>query len=191
LRNDSLATSESSGNAHSTTLDTGEERVEHTLADNQRAIRGQFLGRGTRNTHGPSVHHAVLGLGAVEVELQDLLVDSVASLLGDAGDGTLGAGREQNLVLVEETVLKDSTKDITTSDVVADLERAGCKVPLLLAVEGGQIDTTGDVDAVRVVGNTLERALNTVVDGLHETGAELDRQGQSRHANRVADRHTS
>jgi hypothetical protein len=191
LRNDSLAASESTGNAHSATLDTGEKRVEHTLSDNQRAVRRQLLGRRTGNTHGPAVHHAVLGLGAVEVELQNLLVDGVAALLGDAGDGTLGAGREQDLVLAEQTVLEDGAKDITSSDVVADLELAGCKVPLLLAVEGGQIDTSGDVDAVCVVGNALERALDAVVDGLHETGAELDGQGQSRHAYGVADRHTS
>jgi hypothetical protein len=191
LRNDSLSTAKSSRNAHSTTLDTGEERVEHTLADNQRAVRRQLLGRRTRNTHGPAVHHAVLGLGAIEVELQNLLVDGVASLLRDAGDGALGAGREQDLVLAEEAVLEDSAKDITTGDVVADLELAGCEVPLLLAVEGGQVDTTGNVDAVRVVGNALERALDTVVDGLHETGAKLDGQGLSRHAHRVADRHTS
>jgi hypothetical protein len=191
LRNDSLAASESTGNTHSTTLDTGEKRVEHTLADNQGAIGGQFLGGRTRNSYGPSVHHAVLGLGAVEVELQDLLVYSVAALLGDAGNGTLGAGREQDLVLAEETVLKDSTKDIATSDVVADLELARCEVPLLLAVEGGEIDTTGNVNAVRVVGDTLERALNTVVDGLHETGAKLDGQGLSGPEYRVADSHTS
>jgi hypothetical protein len=35
LGNDSLATSESTGNTHGSTLDTGEERIQHSLSDNE------------------------------------------------------------------------------------------------------------------------------------------------------------
>ncbi len=122
------------------------------------------------------MHHAVLGLGAVEIKLQDLLVNGVAALLGDTGNGTLGAGRQQNLVFTEQTVLEDSTENVTTGDVVANLQGAGCEVPLLLAVESGQVDTTGNVNAIRVVGDTLEGTLDTIVDGLHKTRAKLDGQ---------------
>jgi hypothetical protein len=191
LRNDSLSASKGTGDTHSTTLNTGKQRVEHTLSDNQRAVRRQLLSRGTRHSHGPAVHHAVLGFGAIEVKLQNLLVHSIAALIGDAGNSTLGARWEQDLVLAEKTVLEDGTEDVTTSDVIADLELARGEVPLLLAVESGKIDTTGNVDAVGVVGDTLERALDTVVDGLHETGAELDRQGLARLEDRVADSYTS
>jgi hypothetical protein len=191
LRNDSLSASKSTGDTHSTTLNTGEQRVEHTLSDNQRTVRRQLLSRGTGHSHGPAVHHAVLSLGAIEVKLQDLLVHSIAALIGDAGNGTLGARWEQDLVLTEKTVLEDGTEDVTTSDVVADLELAWGEVPLLLAVESGKVDTAGNVDAVGVVGDTLERALDTVVDGLHETGAELDGQGLTRLEDGVADSNTS
>ena len=122
------------------------------------------------------MHHAVLGLGAIEIKLQDLLVDGVAALLGDAGNGTLGTGRQQNPMFAEQTVLEDSTEDVATSDVVADLEGTGCEIPLLLAVKSGQVDTTGNVDAVGVVGDALEGTLDTVVDGLHKTRAQLDGQ---------------
>ena len=137
------------------------------------------------------MHHAVLGLGAVEVELEDLLVDGVATLFGNASYGTLCAGRQQDLVLVEQTVLEDSTEDIAASDVVANLERAGGKFPLLLAVERGQVDTTGNVNAVCVVGDALKGTLDTVVDGLHETWAELDGQWLSGPEYGVANSYTS
>jgi hypothetical protein len=176
LRNDSLAASESSWNAYGTTLNTGEQRVEDTLTNNERLVGRHLLVGRTGHSYGPLVHHAVLGLGAVEVKLQDLLINSIATLLGDAGDGTLGARRQQNLMFAEQTVLKDSTEDVTTSDVVSNLQGTRCEFPLLLAVESGQVDTTGDIDAVRVVGDTLEGTLNTVVDGFHETRTKLDGQ---------------
>lgn len=174
LGDDGLAASEGAGNAHGTTLHTREQCIEDTLTDDKRPVGRQLLVGRTGDAYGPLVHHAELALGAVELELQDLLVDSVAALLGDAGDGSLGTGWEQDLVLAEETVLKDNTKNVAAGDVVADLELARCEVPLLLAVESGQVDTTGNVDAVGVVGDALEGTLDTVVDGLHETGAELD-----------------
>jgi hypothetical protein len=190
LRNNSLSASESTGNAHGTTLNTREQRIEDTLSDNQRAIGRELLSRRTGHPHRPSVHHAVLSLGTVEVKLQDLLINSVASFVGDAGNGTLGAGWEQDLVLAEKTVLENGTEDVAAGDVVADLELAGCEVPLLLTVERGQVDTAGNVNAVGVVGDTLERALDTVVNGLHQTGAELDGQGLSRADDRITDSDT-
>lgn len=93
-------------------------------------------------------------------------------------------------MLAEQTVLEDGTEDVAAGDVVADLELAGCEVPLLLAVEGGQIDAAGDVDALGVVGDALEWALDAVVDGLHEAGAELDRQGLAGPEDGVAHSHT-
>lgn len=91
------------------------------MTDNEWLVGRQLLVGWTGHPYGPLVHHAVLGLGAVEVKLQDLLVNGVATLLGDAGDGTLGTGRQQNPMFAEETVLEDSTKDVTTSDVVSNL----------------------------------------------------------------------
>lgn len=77
----------------------------------------------------------------------------------------------------EERVLPDGAEDVTASDVVTDLVVARCKVPLLGAVKGGDIDTAGNVDAVGHLCDALEGTLNTVVDGLHETRAEFDREG--------------
>lgn len=120
------------------------------------------------------MHHAELGLGAVEVKLQNLLIHGVATLVGNASNGTFGTRWKEDLVFAEKTVLEDGAKDVASSDVVSDLELARCEVPFLLTIEGGQVDTTGDVDAVRVIGDTLEGSLDTVINGLHQTWAKLD-----------------
>ena len=190
LTNDSLAASESTGNAHGTTLDTGEKSIEHTLSDDKGAIGRKLFGTGTRHTDGPWVHHAVLSLRAVELKLENLLVYGVLALVCDAGDGTLSARGQQDLVVAEQAVLDNATEHITTSDVVSDLVLAGGEVPLLRTVESRDVDSAGDVNAVGRVGDTLERALDTVIDGLHETGAELNGERLARPDDWIADRHT-
>lgn len=93
LTNDSLSTPESTRNADSTTLDTGEKGVQDTLADNEGPVGGQLLGSGTGNSDGPVVHHAVLGLDSIKLKLQNLLVHRVATRLCKACDGSSRAGR--------------------------------------------------------------------------------------------------
>lgn len=112
------------------------------------------------------MHHAVLGLGAVKVELQNLLLNGIAAFARDTRDGTLGARRQQNLVIADERVLDNSAEDVTAGDVVSDLVLARREVPLLLTVESRNVDTAGDVDAVCSLGDALEGTLDTVVDGL-------------------------
>lgn len=176
LRNDSLAATESTRDTDGTTLDTGEEGVEDTLTDNEGRVGAELVVYGTRDTDGPLLHHAVLGLLALEFNLENLLVDGVLSSLCDTGDGTASSGRKKDLVVVEQRVFPDGTENVTTSDVVADLVLGGLELPLSLAVQGRHVDTTGNVNAVGDVRDGLERALNTVVNGLHQTRAELDGQ---------------
>ena len=94
-------------------------------------------------------------------------------------------------MLAEQRVLEDGTENITTSDVVANLKVAGREVSLLLAVERRQIDTTRNVDRVRLVGDSLEGTLDTIVDGLHKTGTKLNGQRLPRPLDRVANSDTS
>lgn len=178
LGNDSLATAESAWNGDGATLDGREEGVQHTLTDDEGSIGRLLLGCWTRHPHRPCLHHAVLGLLAIELDLEDLLVDGVVALVGNPGDGSTGARWEENLVDGNEGVLEDSTPDVTTGDVVTDAHR-GCELPLLGAVESGDMDTTRDVDAVGVLGDLLEGSLNTIVDVVEQAGAELDGEGLS------------
>lgn len=121
LANDGLAATKSTGNAHGATLHTGEEGIKDTLADNQGLGRGELVGRGAGYTDGPVLHHAVLGLDAIELDLQDLLIHGVAPLVRDACDGSTGPRGQHDLVVAEEAVLNDGSKDIAASNVVSDL----------------------------------------------------------------------
>lgn len=146
LTNDSLAATESTRNADGTTLDTREEGVQDSLSDNERRVGAELVNNRSRHTNGPLVHHAVFRLLSVKLDLENLLIDSVAAGLGDSGDGTACSWGKEDLVVVEKGVLVDGTEDITTSYVVADLEVAGLEVPLLGAVQGRDVDTAGNVD---------------------------------------------
>ena len=137
------------------------------------------------------MHHAVLRLDTIEFELQDLLIYSVAALVCKTCDGAASARREQDLVVVEQAVLPDRSKNVAASDVVADFVLAGGEVPLPLTVKGRYRDTAGYVDAVRFVGNGLEGALNAVIDSFHETRTEFDGEGLSGSVDGVADSDTS
>jgi hypothetical protein len=94
-------------------------------------------------------------------------------------------------VIADEAVFDDGAKDITTGDLVADLVFARRKVPFLLAVESGDVDTAGDVNAVCSLGNALKGTLDTVVDGLKETRTELDGERLSGPDDGIANRDTS
>lgn len=94
LRNDSLATTKGTGNSYSTTLDRWEKGVQHTLSDQERTVGRLLLGGGTRDSHGPSLHHTVFGLLSVELNFEYLLLDRVAALGRDLGDGSTRARRK-------------------------------------------------------------------------------------------------
>ena len=59
-------------------------------------------------------------LGALEVDLDDLLVDVVVAVGGDVGDVSAGAGGQHDAVL-HQGVLKHHAVDVTSSDAVTDL----------------------------------------------------------------------
>jgi hypothetical protein len=89
-------------------------------------------------------------------------------------------------VVGKERVLKDGTPNITTREVVADLD-GRCELPLLFTVEGRNGDTAGNVNGFGHLGNGLEGTLNTIVDTVEQTGTELDGQGLSGSVDGVTD----
>ena len=62
-----LATTESSGNGGCSSLDTGEEGVEDTLASEEGEVGLQLLSRRARRANGPELQHRVLRLLALEL----------------------------------------------------------------------------------------------------------------------------
>lgn len=131
----------------------------------------------------------MLCLLSIELDLQEFLLHCVASSLGYPGDGTPGAGGEQDLVLVHQAVLKDGTPDVTSRNVIADLHRRR-EVPLLLTIQRIYPNTTGDVDRTGIRVDLLEGTLDTVVNRFHQTGAKLDRKRLAGSVHRVTDSHT-
>lgn len=94
-------------------------------------------------------------------------------------------------MIVQQTVFEDSTPDITTCDMVANLEIGRSELPFLFPIESRKRYAAGNIDAVCFLGDSFERTLNTVVDSFHKTRAELNRQGLARAGDRIADSDTS
>lgn len=190
LGDDSLAASEGTRNADGTTLHTREESIQHSLADNEGRIGGLSVTDGAGHTDGPSLHHAELGLLAFKLDLQKLLIHSIATGGGDAGNGTAGTRGQKDLVVVHQAVLEHGTPNVSSSNVVADLEVDRLEIPLLLTIQRIDANTTGNVDTLGLVGDSTEGSLNTVVDRLHQTGAQLDGQGLTGPGNGIANSQT-
>ena len=169
LTNNSLTTSKSTRDTDSTTLHTGEQSVQDTLTDNERRVRAKLLSCRSWHTDGPVVHHAVIVLLAIELNLEDLLINSIASLLCNPRDRTACPRRKQNLMVAEQGVFVDATEKVTTGDVVTHFLVGALEVPFSCAVEGRHINTAGNVDGLGLVENGLEWSLDTVVDCLHQT----------------------
>jgi hypothetical protein len=98
----------------------------------------------TRHADGPSLHHSEFGLLALELNLQQLLFDGEATSGGYPRDGTAGTRGQEDLVVVHQAVLEHSTPNVTTGDVIADLEASGLVLPFLLAVQRIDGDATGE-----------------------------------------------
>ena len=60
-------------------------------------------------------------LFAVELDLQNLVLQSVRALLGNVGNGSTGTRRKGDQMVGDQTILVDSTVSIASSNMVADL----------------------------------------------------------------------
>jgi hypothetical protein len=58
------------------TTNIREQRIEHTLTSQQWVITSQLLGHRSLLTHRPRVHHFVLLLGALELQLKNVILDN-------------------------------------------------------------------------------------------------------------------
>lgn len=63
--------SESSGNGSGTTLHTWEQRVQNSLACEEREVGSLLLGDWSRSSNGPQLHHGVFLFLSLEFGLQD------------------------------------------------------------------------------------------------------------------------
>lgn len=170
LGNAGLAATEGAGNSAGAALHGGEEGVQHTLAGGQGVVTWELLTDGSGVTHRPEVGHLKIDLLVVGgLEDGNSVGDSVATFGHDLNDTTIELGGSDNLVLGEKIIFETNTNLVTTADEVALLELEGRPVPLLVLVEGGDVDTTGHEDGARVLGDGLEGSLDTVENSFQDT----------------------
>lgn len=147
------------------------------MTGNERSITGELFDDGSWLSDGPFVAHGVLGLDTVQFEFKDFFVDVVLTGWGDVSDSAFAFGWDEDFVIGEKGVFVDGAEDITLGEDVALLDFGRLEAPELGWVEGGDVDTSGDVDGLGVVSDDLEGSLNTVEDLIEDTGAEFDGEG--------------
>jgi hypothetical protein len=174
LRDTGLAATESTRNGTGSTEDGREHSIKDTLTSDERNISCQFLDDRPGLSDGPLVTHGILSPLSIELQLEHFLVDVVISRRSDVGDFTPASGRHEDAVLREETVLVDATEDIALGKDVSLLDAGGLELPQLSRVQRGHINTLGHEDTLRVLGNHLQRTLDTVEDLIKNTRAQLD-----------------
>ena len=91
---------------------------------------------------------------------------------------------------VDEGVLEDGSPNVTTRNVVANLENRG-ELPLLVPVERRDGDTAGNVNGLGDFGDRCQGTLDTIVDAVEEARAEFDGERLAGTGDGVANRDTS
>ena len=73
----------------------------------------------------------------------------------------------------DKIVLLHQTIHITSSNMTTNPQLARLKVPLFCDTQAGGVDTLGDVDTLGELTDVLQRSLNTIKDGAHDTRSQL------------------
>lgn len=141
-----------------------EEGVQHTLSSEQREIGSKLLLDRSWSSDRPKLGHCMFSLLSFKFSLEDNIVDSVCSLLGNVCDGTTSSRSKHDRMLVEEGVLVYVSVDIATCDMISDLVIGRCEVPLCCSAQSIGIDTSRNVNGFGKLGNGFERSLNTILN---------------------------
>lgn len=76
------------------------------------------------------------------------------------------------------------------TDVTYPQALAGIKLPLQVSVECSDVHASGDVDALRDVIDVLQRPLDTIKDGAHDSWTQLHGERFPRPQHGIPNRHT-
>jgi hypothetical protein len=79
-------------------------------------------------------------------------------------------------VFVEEFILEAGANDVTPSYQVANLQFGRSVVPLLVLVERGQLDSSGDENRLGLFGDLLQGPLDSVENGGQDSWSQLHGQ---------------
>eukprot|EP00962_Isochrysis_galbana_P003599 scaffold1021_cov108-Isochrysis_galbana.AAC.20 len=185
LRDDRLAAAEGAGHSAGAAEHRGKERVDDTLAGEERHVAHQLLGGGARRAHRPEVLHGDARLLALKGHLCDGVIDRVLAPWRQVGDGAHDGRWHHNLVR-DDVVLGHLAENVAAGDGVANLDELRRVFPHSVGIEGRGRDSTGNVDGLRYLGDLLERALNAIVNAAHHARAKLERERLAGAHDRVA-----
>ena len=169
-----LARAEGAGDGGGAALGDGEEGVDDPLTGAQGRSGGVFVLIGTAYADGPLLHHGQvdrLALGGFQHGHR--VLHGVVARLGHQLQLAAQIGGHHDLV-EHHAGLLDGADHVAALDGVARLGHGG-EVPFLLPVQGGNLDTAGDVGA-RPLHDLLQGALDAVVNILNEARPQLHRQ---------------
>ncbi len=93
------------------------------MTSQQGVVSSQLLDDGARRTHGPHLHHGVLLGLAVEFDLGNGVLDGEFAGRGDPSENSHSLRRKHNSVR-DQIVFTNGTDDVTTRDVISDLDSA-------------------------------------------------------------------
>lgn len=88
--------------------------------------------------------------------------------------------------MLDECVLVNKAENVTASNVTADTDILGHKVPFERSVEGIRVDALWNVNTLRHRVDVLQGSLDSVKNAAHNARAQLDREGLARSQDRVA-----
>ena len=174
MLHDGLAAAERPRDRRRAALGHGEECVHDALAGLERRDGRVLLRVGTAHTNRPLLdHREFLRLALVGLNNSDDVLHSEAAGL-DLLHSAAHLGRHHDLMQDRRRLLHRA-EHVAADQVVSHLGDSG-EVPLLLAVERGDLLATRQEVAARLLADDLQRALDAVVNILDQTGAELNRQ---------------
>ena len=166
-----LAGTEGAGDCRGTALCDWEQSVYDTLAAVHGAAGDVFLGVGSGDTDGPALDHGQLVVNALCITNNgDYVCDDVLACV--QADDLAGHAVGHHYLVEYGAGLLHGAEHVARNDSVARL-CDGDEVPLLLAVERGNVGAAGD--GVAGEGAHLgQGALDAVIDIVEHTGAKLN-----------------
>ena len=174
MLHDGLAGAEGAGDGGGAALGHGEEGVHDALTGEQGGLGGILVLVGPAHTDGPLLHHGEVMLLPLVVHQHGHGVQHREGAGLDGLDGAAHSGGDHDLV-EDGGGLLDGADDVAAHHLVA-LLGGGHEVPLLLPVQGGDLDAAGDGGAGDLH-DALQGALDAVVDVFDEAGTQLHGQG--------------
>ena len=152
-----------------------EEGIHNTLAGLQRHAGREFAPIRAAHTHRPLLHHRQLHTAAVcLLQHRHRFGNGIAAGL-NGNDLALHFGRDHDFMQNGRGLLH-RTDDITADDLITGMGGGG-KFPFSFTVQRGNLHTAGQVIAAHLLHNGVQRALNTIVNIFHQSGAQLHRKG--------------